>query len=397
LNSLKALWPATSLGLRSIPQRLGTSLVVVIGVAIVVAVFVTVLSMASGFTRAAASTGRPDRAIVISTGANTESSSSVGRDQIVAITNAPGIRRAPNGDALISAEALAFVALPSKRGGLNAFATVRGVGPAAARLRPEVRLVEGRMFSPGKHEVIVGKGARSRMDGLEVGQSIAMPQSDWQIVGIFESGGDSHESELMTDAETLMATWRSNQFNTVTLALDTGMPRAFEAVQAHFSANPSLSVRVVRETEFFEQQSQGISRLLRAIAYGIGGIMAFGAAFGAVNTMYTAVSARAREIATLRAIGFGAGAVVASVLIEALVLSLAGAAIGASAAWLAFNDVSVSAMTGTTPSQLTFALDVNGSLVLAGALIACGIGMLGGLLPAIRAGLLPVASAMRAL
>jgi putative ABC transport system permease protein len=201
----------------------------------------------------------------------------------------------------------------------------------------------------------------------------------------------------MTDAETLMATWRSNQFNTVTLALDTGMPRAFEAVQAHFSANPSLSVRVVRETEFFEQQSQGISRLLRAIAYGIGGIMAFGAAFGAVNTMYTAVSARAREIATLRAIGFGAGAVVASVLIEALVLSLAGAAIGASAAWLAFNDVSVSAMTGTTPSQLTFALDVNGSLVLAGALIACGIGMLGGLLPAIRAGLLPVASAMRAL
>ncbi len=396
MNSLKTMWSATSLGLRSIPQRLGTSLVVVVGVAIVVAVFVTVLSMASGFTKAAASTGREDRAIVIGSGADTEASSGVGRDQVFAISNAPGIRRAQSGDALLSAEALAFVALPSKRGGLNAFATVRGVGPAAAELRPEVRLVEGRMFSPGKHEVIVGKGARSRMEGLEIGQSIAMPQSDWQIVGIFESGGDSHESELMTDAETLMATWRVNQFNAVTVALDAG-GGAFQAIQEHLTANPSLSVKVVRETEFFERQAEGISRLLRVIAFGIGGIMAFGAAFGAVNTMYTAVSARSREIATLRAIGFGAGAVVASVLIEALVLSLAGAAVGASVAWLAFNDASVSAMTGTTPSQLTFALDVNGALILAGVLIACGIGMLGGLLPAVRAGLLPVASAMRAL
>ena len=394
MSSLKTMWSATSLGLQSIPNRLGTSLVVVVGTAIVVAVFITVLSMATGFTKAAASTGQPWRAMVLGSGADTEAGSGLSRDNVVTIANAPGVKHAPNGDAVASAEALAFVPLASRRGGLNAFATVRGVGAAAMALRPEIHIVEGRLFNPGNHELIVGRGAQARMEGLAIGQVVSMPSSEWKVVGVFESGGDSHESELMTDAETLQSTYRRNQPNTMTVALES--PASFDAFKSALTSNPTLSVQVLRESEFFARSSKGISRLLRIIAFGIGGIMAFGAAFGSVNTMYTAVSARSREIATLRALGFGAGSVVASVLIEAMVLALAGAVIGASIAWLAFNDFSMSTMTGTSPSQLTFTLDVNGSLMLAGAVIALGIGLLGGLLPALRAARVPVATALRA-
>ena len=395
MSSLKAMWSATSLGLQSIPGRLGTSLVVVVGTAIVVAVFVTVLAMAAGFTKAAASTGKPWRAIVLGNGSDTEAGSGLSRDNVLTISNAPGVKHAPNGDAIVSAEALAFVPLASRRGGLNAFATVRGVGVGAAALRPELHLIEGRLFNAGNHELIVGRGAQARLEGLAVGQVVSMPSSEWKVVGVFESGGDSHESELMTDAQTLQSTYRRNDLNSITVALESAA--TFDTFRNAITSNPALSVQVLRESEFFARSSQGISRLLRIIAFGIGGIMAFGAAFGSVNTMYTAVSARSREIATLRALGFGAGSVVTSVLIEAMLLALAGAAIGASVAWLAFNDFSMSTMTGTSPSQLTFSLDVNGSLILAGAAIALGIGMLGGLLPAIRAGRVPVANAMRAL
>jgi putative ABC transport system permease protein len=395
MSTLKTTWAATKLGLQSIPQRLGTSLVVVVGVAIVVTVFITVLSMAAGYTKAAASTGKPWRAIVLGGNAETESGSSLSRDNVLTIINAPGLKRAANGDAVFSADALAFVPLQSRRGGLNAFATVRGVGAGSGSLRPEVRIVEGRLFNPGNHEVIVGRGVQGRMVGLDVGQSIGMPGGDWKIVGIFESGGDSHESELMTDAETLLSIYRRGQLSSVTVALES--EAAFDTFRNALASNPTLTVRVMRESDYFAQSSEGIARLLRALAFGIGGIMAFGAAFGSVNTMYTAVSARAKEIATLRALGFGSGAVVTSVLVEALVLSLAGAIIGSAIAWLAFSGLSVSTMTGSTPSQLTFALDVNLSLVLGGVLIACGIGMLGGLLPALRAGGVSVATAMRTL
>jgi putative ABC transport system permease protein len=391
MSTMRQIRAVTEMELRSIPVRLGTSMVIVVGVGVVVAVLVSALAVASGFTRAAAATGDPSRAIVLS--GETEAGSSISRENAVAILNARGVASERQGVPLASAEALVFVPLTNRNTGMNAFVTLRGVGSQAPRLRPEIRIAEGRMFASGAHEVMVGRAAQRRLGGLEVGSSIALPNGEWSVVGIFTSDGDSHESELMTDAETLLNAYQRNVYNSITVRLGDG--DAFEEFATALAADPTLAVTAVREDDYFAAASQQVARLLTVIAYGMGGIMAFGAAFGALNTMYSAVSTRAKEIATLRAIGFGSPAVVVSVLAEALALALAGALLGALVAFLALDGSAMSTMTGDTPSQLTFDLAVGLDLMLIGVACAAAIAAVGGLFGAVRAARVPVAAALR--
>jgi putative ABC transport system permease protein len=394
MNFITQTVAVTGVGLRSVPMRLGTSLVIVIGVATVVAVFISVLAMAVGFERAAASAGRADRAIILGSGSNNEGGSSLSREHASTIAGAPGVRKGAGGEPLASAEVLAFVPVTNQRTGLNAFATLRGMGPQGFALRPEIRLVAGRAFRPGLQEVIVGRAAQQQLGGLGIGSRISLPQGDWEIVGVFESGRDSHESGLLTDAEMLLTAYRRPAFNSMTVRLeDAG---AFERFSTALTTNPTLTVQVIREDRYFSQASGWVTQLLRIVSFGIGGIMAFGAAFGALNTMYTAVSTRAREIATLRALGFAPAAVMISILVEALVLALAGAVLGLIPAWLFVNGAVVSTMSGTGPSQVTFAMQMTPQVAVLGILAACLIGAVGGLFGALRASRLPLATAIRA-
>jgi putative ABC transport system permease protein len=395
MSAFREAAAVTSMNLRSLPSRYGTSLVIVVGIAAVVAVLISVMAMARGFIDSAKRSGREERAIVLGRGAESESSSGFSGTNATTILNAPGIRRAPDGAPLGSAEHLAFLMVADRRTGRDTFVTVRGVGPQAFALRPEMKLVEGRMFKSGLNELIAGRSAQQRIDGVNIGDKVPLPQGDWTVVGIFESNGDSHESELLTDANTLLAAMRRGEwFSSTTVWLENDA--AFNAFKDAVTADPTLQVDVKREPAYFEDASKPVGRLLNIIAYAIGGFMALGAVFGALNTMYSAISARAIEIATLRAIGFGAGPVVVSVFVEALLLALAGAILGAGIAWFFFNGNAVSTASGTSPSQLTFSLEVTGGLIAAGIGCALLIGVLGGLFPAMRAARRPVAIGLRA-
>jgi len=395
MSALKEVAAVTAMNLRSIPGRYSTSLVIVVGIAAVVAVLISVLAMAKGFVETATRAGRDERAIVIGRGAAAESQGWFSRENAVTILNAPGIRKTADGKPVASAEHLAFVLVPDKRTGRDSFVMVRGVGPEAFTLRPEMKIVAGRMFKSGLNELIVGRSAQTRLEGLTVGSQVSLPQGDWTIVGVFESGGDAHESELLTDANTLIAAMRRGErFSSTTVWLqDDG---SFDTFKDAVTTDPTLSVDVKREKVYFADTSKPIGKLLTVIAYVIGGFMALGAMFGALNTMYSAISARSLEIATLRAIGFGAGPVVVSVFVEALLLALAGALLGAGIAWIFFNGNAVSTTTGSSPSQMTFSLNVTPGLIVLGVSCALVIGFFGGLFPALRAARRPVALALRA-
>lgn len=394
MDALRQIGAIILLNLRQLPQRIAASLVIVIGIAGVVGVLISVLAMANGLLSAFTSAGRTDRAIVLAMNAFSEAGSSLSRDQLPAILDAPGIRRDEQGRPIASAEAVVLVPA-KKRSGTAVNVTLRGLGPAAFALRPELRLVEGRMFRSGVHELIVGRAAQAQFAGLEIGGRITFRDSEWRVVGSFESTeGGMHDSELLADAETVLSASRRNRFQSVTVALDS--PRTFAAFKEALTSDPTLSVEVLRESDYLAKQSKPLSRVLFFTAYGVGGIMAIGAVFGALNTMYSAVGARSREIATLRAIGFGAGAVVFSVLTEALLLALAGALAGSIVAVLAFNGSSTSTI-GGGGTQIVYSLAIGPRLVAAGVLWGCAIGTLGGLFPALRAARLPIAAALRTL
>ncbi len=383
----------TAMNLRSIPQRVGTSWVIVIGIAVTVAVLVSVLAMVDGFSKTLANTGRADRAIVLRGGSVAELSSTISRDNTITIMDAPGVKKDADGKPIASAEMVAVVALPQRRTGTAANVTVRGIGAKALELRPEIHIVAGRMFQPAVRELIVGHSAVTQFKGVDIGSHITFRNTDWTVVGEFESGGDAHESELMGDIETVLSAFRRNLFQSVTVMLDS--PAAFAQFKDKLTTDPTLTVDVKREPDYYAEQSKQLNKLLNFLAFGVGGIMAIGAIFGALNTMYSAVSARSLEIATLRAIGFGAGAVVVSVFVEALLLSLVGGLIGAAAAWLFFNGNTVNTL-GANFTQVVFHLTVTPHLLISGIIWACFIGVLGGLFPAIRAARLPVATALRA-
>lgn len=382
------------MNIRSLPQRIGTSSVVVIGIAGVVAVLISVLAMSTGFLRTLQRTGPENRAIVVRTGSSTELTSVLTNEAGLAIGDSAGIKKGSDGHPLASPEALLIVSL-TKKDGEDASAPFRGMTSTGFAVHPEIKITSGRVFEPGVTEMIVGKSAQRLYRGLDIGSKIQLRGATWTVVGTFESGGSGRESELLADKQTLNSAYqRGNSLQSVWVVLD---PHAgFQTFKDAITTNPQLQVDVSTEKDFGAQQAATISKILKIVAYVVGGIMAIGAIFGALNTMYSAVSARSREIATLRAIGFGPVSVVISVFVEALLLALVGGSVGALAAWLMFNGHSVDTLGGGFGGQLIFDLAVTPALVAIGIIWACAIGVVGGLFPAIRAARLPVATALRA-
>jgi putative ABC transport system permease protein len=393
MSLFKQIGAMTAMNLRSIPQRLSTSLVIVIGIAGVVGVLISVLAVVAGLNETTRGSGRADRAIVLRGGSEAELSSTLSRDATLTIMDAPGIRKTADGKPIASAEFVSIVDRQIKGGSTNANVTLRGVGPEVLDLRPEIHIVAGRMFVPGKNELLVGRAVQAQFDGLELGSVLKFREADWTVVGVFESHGDSHESEMLTDVETILAVYRRTLYASVTVLLDSAGD--FDTFKTALTTNPTLMVDVVREPDYYARISQRLTVLLTSIGVVIGTIMAIGAVFGALNTMYSAVAARALEIATLRAIGFGATAVVISVFVEAMVLALAGGVIGAGLAWLFFNGNAVNTLSGNF-TQLVFKLSVTPGLIGLGIGLALAIGLVGGLFPAIRAARQPIATALRA-
>lgn len=393
MNMFRQIGSVTLMNLRSLPQRVGTSLVIVIGIAGVVGVLVSVLAMSTGMIKTMRNTGREDRAVVLRNGSADETSSVIMRDAARVIADSKGVKRDADGNPIVSAEALRILTLYKKEDNAEVNMLLRGVSPQLLKLRPEVKLVEGRMFEPAVNEVIVGKHARAQFKGVDIGDRIVSRGRQWTVVGVFESGGDSHQSEALADAQTVLSDQRG-AFSSITVMLES--PAAFQKFKDDLTSNPALAVDVAREREFYAKRSANISRVINIVAYVVGGIMAVGAIFGALNTMYSAVSARLREIATLRAIGFGATAMVISVLAEALLLACIGGTIGTLLAWVFFNGHVVSSSGGGFAGQLIFELSVSPQLMAVGIVWACAIGLIGGLFPAVRAARLPVATALRA-
>jgi len=269
------------------------------------------------------------------------------------------------------------------------------VSPDVLVLRPELKLLSGRLFRAGLHELIAGRAARDLYAGLDVGRKLRFGPNEWTVVGTFDSGGGAHDSELLADADTVLSAYQRTTFNSVIVQL--AGADGFERLSKALEKEPTLSVLVRRESQYYEQQSQGFASLLRLIAHIVGTVMAIGAVFAALNTMYSAVASRTVEIATLRAIGFGSLPVVISVITEALLLALLGAVLGAGVAWLLFDGNTVSTLAGGTGlAQVVFRLRIDAALIAIGIVWACVVGLVGGLLPAMRAARLPVATALRA-
>jgi len=390
---LEQIFEITWMSLATIPQRLGSALVIVGGIAGVVGVLVALLAMGEGFRSVLAQAGRLDDAIVLRKGASAELNSGLSRAEAVLIAQAPGILKNSTGVPLASAEVVVVANLPKRSSGTDANVEIRGVGPQVWELRRDTHIIEGRRFVTGKRELVIGKGAQQEFAGLEVGKIVRLGLQDWTVVGVFASG-DAHESELWSDPEVLQGAYNRSGYQSVTLKL-TDID-AFDTLKAALSSDPRLTVDVQRTRDYYATQSEDLTRLIRILGVAIATIMGVGAVFGALNTMYAAVSTRAREIATLRALGFSATPVVISVMLEAALLALLGGALGAGLAWLLFDKYTVSTL-GANFSQVVFAFQVSPQLILNGLLWALGIGLLGGLFPAIHAARQPVTRALRAL
>ena len=395
MNWLAQTVAVTGVTLRSLSQRLGSSIVAVIGIAGVVTVFTAVLSIAEGFRVAMQGTGDPQTVIVLRAASDTEMTSGFGGEEARLITEAPGIEQSADG-VHASPELFVIVGHPLKRSGTDANVPLRGLTPVALKVRPKVRIVEGRMFNPGTNEIVVGRAASQQFQGLTVGSSVRWGASPWTVVGIFDAGGSVAESELWSDARVLQSAYRrGNSYQSVYARL--ASVDGFQAFKDALTTNPRLQVTVIREPDYYSQQSQVLQTVIRSVGFGIAFLMALGAIFGALNTMYSAVANRTREIATLRALGFGSGPVVVSVLVEAVLLSLAGGIIGGGLAWIAFDGYQTATMNWQSFSQVAFAFKVTPALLANGMLFAVVMGLIGGFFPALRAARLPVVTALRQL
>jgi putative ABC transport system permease protein len=392
-NWLSQIFSVTLFNLRTIPERKGAALAAAVGIAGVVAVLVGVLSIAEGFRAAMTIKGADDVVIILRTGADNEMTSGLSREEVRLISDAPGIARGPDGP-LQSAELFVMINLPKRSTGTDANVPMRGVEKAALAVRGDIRLIEGRRFEPGRNEVIVGAGAARAFAGLEVGRTLRIGLTEWKVVGVFSGGGGSAESEIWTDAAVLQPAYhRGDSFQSVYVKLNS--PQDFQAFKDWLTANPRLKVKAVRQAEFLYEQSTMLTTFIETIGYFIAALMALGALFGALNTMYSAVAARTREIATLRALGFGAEPVVMSILFESLVLALAGGITGALAAYLAFDGFKAATINWQTFSQIAFAFSVTPKLLITAIVWATMIGLVGGFFPALRAARLPIAGALR--
>lgn len=392
-NWLSQVFAVTGLNLRTIGQRKGASAAAVVGIAGVVSVFVAVLSIAEGFKKTLTSTASPDTAIVLRAGADSEMSSGLGRESTQIIKEARGVR-VDNGRPVASAELYVIVDLPKRTTGTAANVPMRGIEPAAFVVRDEVEIVEGRRFEPGRNEIIVGQAAANQFSGLEVGTRQRWGQSEWTVVGVFTAAGGLAESEIWCDAKVLQPAYRrGDSFQAVYARLESA--EAFNSFKDALTKDPRLDVKVIREADYYAEQSRALNEIISRLGTVIVVLMGVGAVFGALLTMYSAVAARTREIATLRAVGFRGGPVAVSVVVESLVLATVGGLVGAAAAYLAFNGYQTATLNWATFSQVSFAFAVTPPLLALGIFWALVMGTIGGLFPALRAARMPVASALR--
>jgi len=395
LNWISQVGAVTEFGLLSMPRRRGSVAAATFGIAGVVAVLVGVLSIATGFRRAMAASGSPDAALVLRSGADSEMVSGFSRDSTRIIADAPGVARTQAGP-LASAELFVIINLPKISTGSDVNVPLRGVERPAVLVRDGLKIVAGRMFEWGKDEVIVGLGAAREFSGLQVGDRLKVGSSYWPVVGIFSAGGGAADSEIWSDAAVLQAAYRrGDSFQSVFVKLTS--PDAFNKFKDALTTDPRLNAEVFRQTDYYAEQSTSVTKLITTLGYLIASLMAVGAVFGALNTMYSSVSARTREIATLRALGFGSSAVIVSVMLESTALALFGGALGSGLSYLAFNGFHTATMNWQSFSQITFSLAVTPQLLIQGVVLATIIGIIGGLLPAIRAARQPIAVALREL
>ncbi|HET7161071.1 MAG TPA: ABC transporter permease [Rhodanobacteraceae bacterium] len=385
----------TRVGLSTLTERLGSTAVIVVGIAGVVGVLVALLAMGDGLTATLQQTGSNDTAIVLRGGSGAESNSVLTRDDIDVIEQAPGIARDAQGKPIASAELVVVANVPKKSDPTtDANVAIRGVGDEAWTVWRNVKIVNGRKFKPGMRELDVGEGAERQFAGLDVGKTLRLAGQDWTIVGVFASN-DAHGSELWGDSKSVASAYRRGSSAESVIARLTS-PKAFDKFKASLTGDPRLKVDVSTTRDYFNKQSEGLSKVIRVVGITIGVIMAIGAIFGALNTMYAAVATRAREIATLRAIGFRGLPVVVSVLLEAMLLALLGGIVGAVIVWLIFNGYTASTVGGNF-SQVVFQFRVTPELLWTGIKWALAIGFVGGLFPAVRAARLPVTAALREL
>ncbi|HET6655898.1 MAG TPA: ABC transporter permease [Gammaproteobacteria bacterium] len=389
MQSLKVI----SLNLRNLRSRASVALGAVLGFAAVVAVLVAALSISAGFRAAFGATGADDVAVVLSGQADTEATSTLSADDIRAIASLPGVVHTQQGP-LAAPEMVGTLDVNYKQTGKDASVVFRGVTPNARQLRPAVKLTEGRWFKPGLNEAVVGEAAAARFKDFGVGDTIDYRGKQWQVVGIFSAGRSVYGSEAWTDVEVMQdAHKRPNLYSADFVRLTS--PAAFDAFATAATHDPRLEVTVKRESAFYAEQGNGLSKFISIAGAIIAGVMGIAAIFGALNTMYTMVSVRGREIATLRALGFGRLPVLLSVVVEALVLGLAGGIIGGVIAWLLFNGYQASSMNTTNGGQIAFAFAVTPAAIGAGIGFALLLGLIGGTFPAIRAARLPVSQALR--
>jgi putative ABC transport system permease protein len=384
-----------SYNLQSARERWTSSIVAVLGIAGTVAVFVAMLALARGFKATLTSSGRPENVIVQRAGADTEMTSSVTVDEVRIVEEAPQIARDASGP-LLSPEIVVIGTIPLRDTGTDANVQVRGVSPRVFSVRPQVQLVEGRFLTPGIAEAVVGKGARNAYAGLDLGSTVRIGAGTWTIVGVFDGKGTAYDSEVWADSTVLAGFYQrpTNLFQAATARLKS--PDDFAAFEATLKGDPRLNLQPVREKDYYEKQSQVVTTLITVVGTLIAVIMGLGAVFGALNTMYSAVSERSREIAVLRAIGFGGGSIVMSFFVEALIIAFVGGVVGCLAV-LPVNGLTTGTINWQTFSHLAFAFRITPQLLGLGMLFALVMGAVGGLPPAIRAARANVAHTLRGL
>lgn len=387
-------WSATTVAITTIPQRLGSSSVVVIGIAGVVGVLVALLAMGEGFRSTLQQTGSDDTAIVLRGGSQTEINSVVSHEAAVTIAQEPQVMRDAKGVPIASPEIVVAASIPKKGRTTDANVEIRGIGEQAWEVYPRVRIIAGRRFTPGLRELIVGKNAAREFAHTAIGSKLDLNGEPWTVVGEFDSG-DSHDSELWADTHVVATTYhRGDSTSSITVRL--ASPKLFDAFKTAIKTDPQLKLDTQTTRAYYNAQSAGLTKMIRVLGTTVAVIMAIGALFGALNTMYAAVSTRTREIATLRAIGFRGPPVVVSVLLETLLLAVAGGLLGAGIAWALFDNYTASTL-GANFSQVVFEFRITPTLLASGLKWALAIGFLGGLFPALRAARMPVTDGLREL
>jgi len=394
MSFIRQVLLVTNMNLRSVLERSGSSLVIIVGIAGSVAVMVSLLAMAEGLSSTISSTGEKDRVIILRDGSNSELSSGVAMTELDTVSSSPGIKSI-DGEPMIAAELFAIIDLKKKGAESTSNLPIRGVQPASFRIRPEVDIIEGRNFTTGTAEIIVGKGANNQYEGLEIGDQIKVRDSFATVVGIFSSNGDVHESEIWADLATAQGLFRRGaSASSMILKLDS--PDSFNEVGLFVESYPNLELKVQSESDFYENQSSGAD-LIKVFGQVVGYIMAIGAVFAALNTMYSAVSTRLVEIGTLRALGFKGTTVLLALLIEALLLATIGGLLGGAIAYILFNGYTVSTLAGASFSQTAFAFAVTGEIIQQGLTLALLVGFIGGVFPAWNAARRDITEALRSI